>query len=124
MSSREVGDRIGAILDATSEQVNFLGWGKYVGNEIPEHPPPGTGCTTWEEVDQLMEEAGLKPKLEEEGNWPLRLANPKLELDNGDIVWGQECWWGSEEEVRRQFGNRKIVEVSISSAREKAYAPE
>lgn len=28
------------------------------------------------------------------------LPNPKLELDDGSIVWGYQCWWGPEDAVR------------------------
>lgn len=38
------------------------------------------------------------------------MANPKLKLDNGDIVWGCECWWGSEENMKKELGD---VEVEI-----------
>lgn len=39
------------------------------------------------------------------------LPNPKIKLDNGKIVWGMECWWGPEEEVKQLIGNRQIIIV-------------
>lgn len=39
--------------------------------------------------------------------------NPKLVLDNGDTVWGCECWWGPEEQIRKEIEGHKIEEVRI-----------
>lgn len=40
--------------------------------------------------------------------------NPKIELDNGDIVWGYQCWWGPEEKWSDEFiRGREVKEVSI-----------
>lgn len=33
------------------------------------------------------------------GNYP----NPKIKLDNGSIVWGCQCWWGPEEEIKAKY---------------------
>ena len=41
------------------------------------------------------------------------IPNPKILLDNGSVVWGCECWWGSEEKVTEMIGDRKIEFVSI-----------
>lgn len=41
------------------------------------------------------------------------IPNPKILLDNGNVVWGCECWWGSEEKVKQMIGNRKIEFVSV-----------
>lgn len=35
--------------------------------------------------------------------------NPKIQLDDGGVVWGCECWWGSEDQVRQMIGVRKVV---------------
>ena len=40
--------------------------------------------------------------------------NPKIVLDDGNIVWGCECWWCNAEEFEReQLGSRKINIVPI-----------
>lgn len=91
----EIGDRIGAILSADREEVRLLGFGTYQGKEIP---PPGIN---------LM---GIDLN-------SIGLMNPKLLLDNGKIVWGCECWWGPEAEVRASFGNRRVAEVDIEIER-------
>ena len=47
-----------------------------------------------------------------------KLENPKLVLDNGDIVWGCECWWGSEKAVEASIARySKIVLVDIKTCR-------
>lgn len=78
-----IGERIGAIQSATSTEVIMYGYGVYAGEEIP---PSGFAHICGH-------------------------TNPKLVLDNGKTVWGQECWWGSEEAVKTMIGERKIVNV-------------
>ena len=74
--------RIGAILGASTEEVYFLGYGVYLGHEIPPA---------------------------EIGGFNFGLPNPKLQLDNGDIVYGCECWWGSEEQMRKKIKSFAVV---------------
>lgn len=74
MGSREVGHRIGALLevDEPEKVVRLLGFGRYDGDFIP----PSTI-----------------------GGFNLGLANPRLSLDNGWVVWGCECWWAPEARI-------------------------
>lgn len=38
--------------------------------------------------------------------------NPRITLDSGKIVWGYQCWWGSEGEVKSIIANKTtIIEV-------------
>lgn len=39
--------------------------------------------------------------------------NPKITLDNGDVVWGCECWWGSEECIKNLFPEDKYMWESV-----------
>jgi hypothetical protein len=41
----------------------------------------------------------------------LGFPNPKILLDSGLVVWGFECWWGSEEKIKKMIGNKKIIIV-------------
>jgi hypothetical protein len=75
------GSRVGAIQKADEKTVWFYGYGVYVGDEIP---PSG-----------FAHEVGLR--------------NPKIQLDDGGIVWGRECWWGPEEQVKKMIGSREIL---------------
>ncbi|MFA7637420.1 MAG: hypothetical protein WCX81_06625 [Monoglobales bacterium] len=82
---RNKGDRVGAILSADKDEVRLLGYGTYLGDEVPP--------------DGFMHEIGHQ--------------NPKIQLDNGDIVWGYQCWWGDEEQVKKKIGDRRVVIVSV-----------
>lgn len=84
----KIGDRVGAILSATQEEVRLLGYGVYEGEQIPSS-----------EEHEVLNKHGLK--------------NSKLKLDNNSIVWGCECWWGSEEIVKQMIGDRKVILVDI-----------
>lgn len=68
---RKSGDRIGAIRSAKNNTVQLLGYGTYLGDEVP---------------------GDLYPR-----------PTPKLQLDNGNVVWGFQCWWGSESAVRSRI---------------------
>ena len=83
--------RVGAIQKTDAETVYLFGYGIYLGCEVP---PLGTYC--------------LGVDLHEEAH-----PNPKIRLDSGDIVWGCECWWGGEESVKRDIGDRKVVIVPV-----------
>lgn len=92
-----VGDRVGCFLSVVRDTALFLGWGTYVGEEVP--PNEGTNSMT----------AYLTG---------LRRMNPKILLDSGEVVWGCECWWGPEEEVKAEREKmKKIIDVSIVEAR-------
>ncbi len=38
----------------------------------------------------------------------LGFPNPRITLDNGDTVWGCECWWGPEGEIKKILAGRKV----------------
>jgi len=94
------GKRVGAMLsaDKATRQVNLLGYGVYVDDEVP---PPD-----------------INPALN------VGIPNPKIVLDNGEVVWGMECWWGSENWFRELMASYEkdgwtIVEADIDVARAK-----
>lgn len=102
----EVGDRVGALISATDGKVEFLGYGEYVGEEVP--PPDSLG------FGEILNDVDRE--------------NPKLELDNGETVYGCECWWGYEDKVKKRLEEYKdegmtVEEVSIEDLREE-YAEE
>jgi hypothetical protein len=76
-----IGDRVGAILEADKETVHLLGYGVYEG----EHLLPD--CT---------------------------IKNPKILLDDGNVVWGYQCWWAAEDKVRERIGNRTVVAATLN----------
>jgi hypothetical protein len=50
-----------------------------------------------------------------EGDFPCKgsfgAPNPRIKLDNGQTVWGYQCWWYSEEEIKNWIGSREVVMV-------------
>lgn len=92
----EIGTRVGAILGGSNEEVEFLGYGKYMGEDIP------------------IEAIGFMADLIRD----TKRKNPKIELDSGEVVYGCECWWGSEEKVKSMLKNKKVNNVSIVAIRE------
>lgn len=81
------GERVGAVMKANERSVHLFGFGTYAGSEVP-------------------------PK-----NVGLGIPNPKIELDNGKVVFGCECWWGPEDKVKAMLGGREIIEVNIEKVR-------
>ena len=46
---------------------------------------------------------------------PLGFPNPCIKLDSGKKVWGFQCWWGSEAEIQKEIGSRKVIVVDVES---------
>lgn len=87
------GTRIGAILSGNDEGIKFLGYGTYEGDEVPPA-----------EVSDMLHDN--------------EIANPKLVLDSGDVVWGCECWWGPEKSIEKRLEGQKIIFVRIADERQ------
>ena len=85
----QVGDRVGAICSADSETVKFFGYGTYQGDHIPP--------------DDVMGPFGHMALY--------GAKNPKIQLDDGSVAWGCECWWGSEDQIRKSIGDREVIIV-------------
>lgn len=48
------------------------------------------------------------------------VANPKIVLDDGGVVWGCECWWGEEKQFKEQVvGNSKVEFVPLPTEEER-----
>lgn len=48
----------------------------------------------------------------------LGFLNPRIKLDNGGTIYGCQCWWASEEHIKREIGDRRVIEVSVGSSSE------
>lgn len=93
----KVGERVGCFLSVVRDTALLLGYGTYVGDEVP----PNEGHTS------------LTAYLS-----GLRQANPKILLDSGDVVWGCECWWGSEAEIQAECARmKKVIPITMAEAR-------
>jgi len=96
-SGVKIGDRVGCFLSVVGRSALFLGWGTYVGDEVP----PNEG------------QSSMTPNLT-----GLRRANPKLVLDSGDVVWGCECWWGPEAEIKAEYEKmEQVTTITMAEAR-------
>lgn len=42
--------------------------------------------------------------------------NPRIDLDDGSVVWGFQCWWGPEEREEEKAAGREIVMLSAQEA--------
>ena len=104
----KIGDRVYAIYGADKEKqiLKVLGPGTYQGDEVPET------AVGW------MADAAVKSGL----------RNPKILLDNGDVVWGCECWWGEHDPGVLNVQHYKaagwtIEEIRIEDERKKYREP-
>lgn len=96
-----VGDRVGAIASREDGFVRFFGYGVYRGMFVPG--PEARGFA------EACHKAGR--------------GNPKIELDNGEVVWGGECWWGPEDQIRAALKGHIVIDVLPSNERLLAEQP-
>lgn len=94
--------RVGAIscVKESTKTIEFFGYGECVGKEVPE-------------TAEGMLSIALKM---------LKIPNPKIVLDNGDIVWGCECWWNEEEKTKKFIEEAlqkgfKLITVNVNDIR-------
>ncbi len=91
-------ERVGAILSQEDGVIEFLGYGTYVGDEVPYG------------ADGILAETVVK----------YNIKNPCILLDSGKKVFGCECWWGPEETVKEALAQaKKIKRVDIEEVRRK-----
>jgi len=91
----KVGDRVVAIYESNDTEVRYFGFGVYAGEFVADDATGPLG-------EYVREE---------------KLGNPRIDLDGGGHVWGCECWWGPEEEVKKEYADLKWVLVSIDDLR-------
>lgn len=97
------GERVGAVFATAKDGVvEMLGYGVYEGDFVPVE---GGGWMA----------AALKEA---------QVPNPRIRLDNGDVVYGCECWWGPEESVKERVAGHPIRTVSIGDKRTAVVLPE
>lgn len=78
-----VGDRVGAMLSMTNERAV-----QFLGYGVYEGD---------------FNYPGMKSEF----------PNPRIRLDNGEVVWGMECWWGPEESVKQRLTDHSVVMYRI-----------
>lgn len=93
---KKPGDRVGAIKggDEKNKIVNFFGYGVYLGpQEMPEDKIK----------DRCIQFGASKEEAEEKAVSLKGYVGQKIQLDNGRIVWGNECWWGLEKDIKARL---------------------
>lgn len=45
------------------------------------------------------------------------MENPRITLDNGDVVWGCQMWWGNEDRIKAQIAEYKSAGWTIEDVR-------
>lgn len=50
---------------------------------------------------------------------PIGIPNPHITLDNGQEVWGCECWWGPEKKIQEMLEGFTVEVVDTPSQQEK-----
>jgi hypothetical protein len=99
--NKQVGSRVIAIRDAVNGVVNSFGAGVYAGDFIPSSNVGGFnfGC-----------------------------PNPRIDLDNGKVVWGCESWWGPEDAILKRFPAPEwtwvTVDIDEQRIKDKEQVPE
>jgi len=93
----EVGERVGAVLGVKDNVVEFLGYGVYEGEQKVSEDAVGMFAEMCRQMDR---------------------PNPCILLDSGKRVYGCECWWGTEEQIKPMLEQAKEVkEVDIDEVR-------
>lgn len=82
----KTGDRIGAMLEPSGTTAYLIGYGIIVGDEVPPH-----------EVSDSYARNLTKTK--------------KLLLDDGVTVYGCECVWGPEEQIKKRLRFYQVIET-------------
>ena len=70
------GDRVGAVCSVQDGKISLFGEGTYLGDRIPS--------------EGAFRDMGRK--------------NPCIQLDDGNYVWGYQCWWGPLDETIAKYG--------------------
>ena len=82
----EKGARVIALLDAKGGVVRSFGPGTYVGDEVPPA-----------DVHAMFHDYSF--------------PNPRIDLDSGETVWGFQCWWGPEQQIKERFPDPWVWET-------------
>jgi hypothetical protein len=101
MALPRIGDRLGVLYCLTDHAAYVLGGGVYLGREVP---PPDIRC-----CGRIPYSSGL----------PM----PKIQLDQGGIVWGCEAYWAHETVLLSHIGNRPQILIRLEDLRDPDFHP-
>jgi hypothetical protein len=135
LGNHQVGSRVGAMRNANDTTVWMYGFGIYEGDFVRPKGVPGVfGLLSDPEAEIAELIDGLRTDRQAKGEVfdevkaraaaELIISNPRLKLDNGKTVWGCQCWWGPEDQIRQTIGARTIVYVDINEDVKAAIVPD
>lgn len=97
----KIGERVAAVSSASGNTVRLFGFGVYVGDHQLPQGTEGYGA-------DALSGAGI--------------PNPTIKLDNGDYIFGCQCWWGSEAGFNQRYAGYTIEVVPVPEGN-KGYQP-
>lgn len=118
-----IGTRVVAVSHNEGKKLFVFGHGVFEGYFIP----PKVNLP--EQLAEIQKEYAVQqtvipdlPKVftEQEAMTALLLSesNPRIKLDNGEVVWGYECWWGDEPTFEKKSVGYEVVTADVMEMRE------
>lgn len=104
LTKTPVGARVGALLSLDAVTAKLLGYGVYDGDF---EPPFGPMQSPLDEYQKVLAEGKANGSIPQDYVW----TNPRITLDDGRVVWGCQCWWGPEDQIKKKVEGRTIVNV-------------
>lgn len=89
------GARVLAVVSIVNNVALVLGEGTYVGDEVPD-------ATLYPHLRMFSDN---------------KIANPRINLDSGDTVWGCECWWGDVTQMQKRLESCEIQTTTAAEMR-------
>lgn len=74
---------------------------------------PKAGTTHESIIADVEAERALDHETRIRKRWALICKNPCIHLDNGSVVWGKQCWWGPEDQLKKKYEDQEWVEVPV-----------
>lgn len=98
-STINIGERVGLISHDDGHTIYIFGYGTYIGTKVPDVEVPGNLADVARKLSHDV---------------------PFFKLDGSDdIIYGCECWWKSEDDVKEICdGFDNVESISIHSVRE------
>ncbi len=91
------GARVIAISHSKGRDMFYFGYGVYEGDFVPK------------EAAGWLAEVAVNTET----------TNPRIKLDDGNVVYGCECWWGSVEGFKEKYPDVNLIKVDINDSRER-----
>lgn len=101
------GDKVGLYWGITDTALKFFGWAHYEGDHGIQSPFAVHPMTTLEKQDPTP-----KPYPNLPPPYPCFRREKK-----GDIIWGAECYWATEDRIKKLSDGKKLINTDIEEFR-------